>query len=174
MNKKKLKLLVALVVIVGGIGALVYTSMESTVTYYMKPSEILAKVRNDGDAVYGERVRVGGIVINKTVKGSAAKHKWEFMITDGNEDKIVPVAMSKTTPNNRISVKYKGIVPDTFKEGVIAIADGELGRDGVFVADTVLAKCPSKYEAEQLKDKEMAKKGEADKKAKRAAPTTAQ
>ena len=170
MNKKKIKLLIAVVVIVGGIGALVYTSMESTVTYYMKPSEILTKVRNDGDAVYGERVRVGGIVIDKTVKGSAATHTWEFMITDGREDKILPVAMSKTTPNNRITVKYKGIVPDTFKEGIIAIADGELGKDGVFTADTVLAKCPSKYEATQQKDKAMAKKGAADKKEGRAAP----
>jgi len=159
MNKKKIKLLIALVVIVGGIGALVYTSMESTVTYYMKPSEILAKVRNDADSVYGERVRVGGIVITKTVKGSAATHKWEFMITDGEEDKIIPIAMSKTNPNNRITVKYKGVVPDTSKEGIIAIADGELGEDGVFVADTVLAKCPSKYEAAQQKKKEMPSKG---------------
>ena len=170
MNKKKIKMLIALVVIIGGIGALVYTSMESTVTYYMKPSEILTKARNDGEAVYGERVRVGGIVINKTVKGSAAARKWEFMITDGREDKILPVAMGKTTPNNRIAVKYKGIVPDTFKEGVLAIADGVFSQDGVFTADTVLAKCPSKYEASQQKDAEMAKKGAADRKAGRAAP----
>lgn len=172
MNKKKVKLLIALVVIVGGIGALVYSSMESTVTYYMKPSEILAKASADGAAVYGERVRVGGIVINKTVKGSAAEHKWEFMVTDGREDKILPVAMSKTTPENRLTVKYNGIVPDTFKEGVIAISDGILGKDGVFVADTVMAKCPSKYEAAQQKDKEMAKKGAADKKSGRAAPVS--
>ncbi|MDP1809568.1 MAG: cytochrome c maturation protein CcmE [Actinomycetota bacterium] len=172
MNKKKVKLLIALVVIIGGIGALVYSSMKSTVTYYMKPSEILAKARADGKAVYGERVRVGGIVINKTVKGSAATRKWEFMVTDGREDKIVPVAMVKTTPENRLLVKYKGIVPDTFKEGVMAISDGILSKDGVFTADTVMAKCPSKYEASQQKEKEMAKKGAADKKAGRAAPVS--
>ena len=172
MNKKKVKLLIALVVIVGGIGALVYSSMASTVTYYMKPSEILAKARTDGKAVYGERVRVGGIVINKTVKGSASTRQWEFMVTDGKEDKIVPVAMVKTTPKNRLLVKYKGIVPDTFKEGVIAISDGILSKDGVFTADTVMAKCPSKYEASQKKDKAMAKKGAADKKNGRSAPVS--
>lgn len=170
MNKKKVKLLAALVVIIGGIGALVYTSMQSGVTYYMKPSEILAKARADGAAVYGERVRVGGIVIDKTVKGNAATRKWEFLVTDGREDKILPVAMVKTTPNNRILVRYKGIMPDTFQEGVIAISDGVLGKDGVFTAETVMAKCPSKYEASQEDNKEMAKKGAADKNAGRAAP----
>lgn len=170
MNKKKVKLLIALIIIIGGIGALVYSSMESTVTYYMKPSEILTKARDDGKAVYGARVRVGGIVVDKTVKGSAAERKWEFLITDGREDKILPVAFGKTNQNNRIKVSYKGIVPDTFKEGVLAIADGSLDKNGVFTADTVLAKCPSKYEAAQKKDKAMAKKGAADKASGRAAP----
>lgn len=170
MNKKKIKLLVALVVIVGGIGALILTAMRNTETYYFKPSEILSKAAKDKET-YGQRVRIGGIVVNKTVKGSAATHKWEFMVTDGREDKIVPVALSKTTLNNRIIVKYKGIVPDTFKEGVIAICDGILDKDGVFTADSVMAKCPSKYEAAQKEDEAMAKKGAADKAAGRAAPS---
>ncbi|HEB12847.1 hypothetical protein LCGC14_3031440 [marine sediment metagenome] len=165
MSKKKVKLVIAVMVVVGGIGALVYSSMGSTVTYYMKPSEILEKVASDGDSVYGERVRVGGIIVDTTVKGSAATRKWKFMITDGDEDKIEPVALKKTDDTNRIMVEYKGIIPDTFREGVIAIADGTLGKNGVFTADTVLAKCPSKYEEAQQKDEEMAKKGAADKKA---------
>ena len=169
MNKKKIKMLIAFLVFVGGIGALIWTSMGSTVIYYMKPSELIAKARNQGRAINDERVRVGGIVITGTVKGSAAKRQWEFMITDGREDKILPVAMSKTRPDNRLYVRYKGIAPDTFKEGVIGIVEGNLNKDGVFMADTLLAKCPSKYEAEQQKDKEMAKKGAADKQAGRSA-----
>lgn len=169
MSKKKAKLIIAMVVVVGGIGALVFSSMQSTVTYYMKPSEILAKAASDGDSVYGERIRVGGVVINKTVEGSAATHKWKFMITDGDEQKIEPVAMKETAADNRVVVEYKGVVPDTFGEGVIAIADGVLDKNGIFTADTVLAKCPSKYEEAQQADEDMAKKGAADKKAGRAA-----
>lgn len=169
MDKRKAKLLIALVVVVGGIAALIITSMESTTTYYMKPSEILAKAADDGKSVYGQRIRVGGIVIDKTVKGSAATRQWEFMVTDGDGDKIEPVAMAKTSPSNRVIVKYKGIVPDTFKEGVLAISDGVLDKNGVFTADTVLAKCPSKYEESQKKESDMAKKGKADKVSGRAA-----
>ncbi len=168
MSKKKVKLAIALMVVIGGIGALVYVSMGSTVTYFMKPSELLAKVASDSDSVYGERVRVGGIIVTKTVKGSAATRKWKFMITDGDEEKILPVALKKTDDSNRVMVEYKGILPDTFREGVIAIAEGSLDKNGVFTADSVLAKCPSKYEEAQQKDEEMAKKGAADKKAGRA------
>lgn len=166
MNKKKAKLFIALIVIIGGIGGLVYTSMQSTVTYYMKPSELLAKVAGEPDSIYGERIRVGGAVVKKTIKGSAASRKWEFVVTDDKSggSKMELVSLAKTLPSNRVTVKYKGIMPDTFQEGVIAISDGVLNKDGVFTADTVLAKCPSKYQESQKKDIKMAKKGASDKK----------
>ncbi len=163
MNKKKVKLVIAALVVVGGIGGLVFASMQDTVTYYMKPTEILAKVKNDASSVYGERVRVGGVVIQKTTTGSASSRSWEFTITDdkGTGD-LELVSLSETLPETRILVKYKGIMPDTFQDGVIAIVDGSLDKNNVFVADTVLAKCPSKYEAADAEDEGMAKKGKAD------------
>ena len=164
MNKKKAKLLIALVVVVGGIVALVATSMSGTLTYYMKPSELLAKAADDAEAVYGERVRVGGTVISDTTKGKASTRKWEFKITDAlSEDEMVLVSLKETAPSSRITVKYNGILPDTFQDGVIAIADGTLDKNGVFTADTILAKCPSKYEPADQQQKDMGEKGKADK-----------
>lgn len=164
MNKKKVKLVVALVVVIGGIGALVATSMSGALTYYMKPSELLAKASVDAEAVYGERVRVGGTVISDTTKGKASTRKWEFKITDAeNESEMILVSLKETLPSARITIKYNGILPDTFQDGVIAIADGTLDKNGVFTADTILAKCPSKYEPTDEQQEDMAKKGKADK-----------
>jgi cytochrome c-type biogenesis protein CcmE len=170
MKKKKAKLAIALVVIVGGIGGLVYSALQSTMAYYMTPTEILAKAQVD-PTVYSERVRVGGMVIDGTVKGSASSRTWEFLITDFDEKSgMQSVAMKETTPENRIKIRYTGILPDTFREGAIAVADGELDEKGVFTADTVLAKCPSKYEEEDTdEDGAMEAKGAADKEAGRAA-----
>jgi len=50
---------------------------------------------------------------------------------------------------SRLKVAYSGIdpLPDTFKDGAQALADGKLGQDGTFVAGKIQAKCASKYEA---------------------------
>lgn len=163
MNKKKTKLLVALLVVIGGIGALVYGSMQDTVTYYMKPSEILAKAKA-GEKVYGQRVRVGGTIVAKMTKGSAAVRKWEFTVTDSNDpSKMEIVSLKETLPDNRVLIKYQGVLPDTFQDGAIAIAEGTMDKNNVFTAESVLAKCPSKYEAADKKRKDMGTKGRADK-----------
>jgi cytochrome c-type biogenesis protein CcmE len=50
--------------------------------------------------------------------------------------------------NSTVTVRYTGVVPDTFKDDAEVIVTGTLGSDGVFQASDLLAKCPSKYEAE--------------------------
>jgi cytochrome c-type biogenesis protein CcmE len=50
--------------------------------------------------------------------------------------------------NSTVTVRYEGVVPDTFKDDAEVIVTGTLGSDGVFQASDLLAKCPSKYEAE--------------------------
>ncbi len=55
-----------------------------------------------------------------------------FVVTDGTAS---------------LPVNYHGIIPDTFVDGADVVVEGRLGEDGTFVAHTMLAKCPSKYEA---------------------------
>ena len=51
---------------------------------------------------------------------------------------------------HKIPVYFKGPIPDVFKEGGEVVATGRLNTDGLFVATEVTAKCPSKYEQEQI------------------------
>ena len=61
------------------------------------------------------------------------------------------VSLSQAKPSKTIDVSYKGIAPDTFKEGGIAIVEGHYLKNGIFEADKLLAKCPSKYQSAKRK-----------------------
>jgi cytochrome c-type biogenesis protein CcmE len=42
-------------------------------------------------------------------------------------------------------VDYTGTLPDIFRPGITVVAEGRLGKDGIFHARTLLAKCPSRF-----------------------------
>jgi cytochrome c-type biogenesis protein CcmE len=85
-----------------------------------------------GGGATGKRLRVGGDVVNGSImrKGRAV----EFTL---RQDAL------------RLKVVYSGNdpLPDTFRDGAQALADGKMGTDGVFQASKIQAKCASKYEA---------------------------
>jgi cytochrome c-type biogenesis protein CcmE len=119
----------ALVVIV--IGTLVWLAtagMKESQTYY----KTITEVRQMGERAYGARLRVAGDVEAGSIQRA------------GNEIQFVLVQ-----DKNKLKVAYTGAdpLPDTFKDGAQALADGKLGRDGVFRASKIQAKCASKYEA---------------------------
>jgi cytochrome c-type biogenesis protein CcmE len=51
-------------------------------------------------------------------------------------------------PHAVIKARYRGIVPDTFKRGSEVVATGRIGPEGVLETETIMAKCPSKYDVE--------------------------
>ena len=105
------------VIMIGVAVALVLKALDRQVTFFMSPTEVLAN-----QPAPGTRVRIGGLVEEGTFhKGSGAAST--FKITD----------RAKSLP-----VTFNDILPDLFKEGQGAVAEGHLGPDGVFVADTVL------------------------------------
>jgi len=129
MFKGKLKFIIAIVIIAGALSYLVFSGVKDTMVYYLTIDELQAKVPD----VYGERVRVSGTVVPGTiVKDNTGK--LEFQLTDGN---------------NKIDVKYSGIVPDVFADDVEAVVEGSYTQDYVFNADVLLAKCPTKYESDE-------------------------
>jgi len=129
MFKGKLKFIIAIVIITGALSYLVFSGVKDTMVYYLTIDELQAKVPD----VYGERVRVSGTVVPGTiVKDNTGK--LEFQLTDGN---------------NKIDVKYSGIVPDVFADDVEAVVEGSYTQDYVFNADVLLAKCPTKYESDE-------------------------
>ncbi len=118
------------VVIAGGIAmigiavALVLGALKSQVTFFMSPSDILAN-----QPAPGTRIRLGGLVETGSYHKSTGAQA-TFRITDG----------AKSLP-----VSYNDVLPDLFKEGQGAVAEGVMAPDGVFMADKVLAKHDEKY-----------------------------
>jgi cytochrome c-type biogenesis protein CcmE len=105
------------------IGLVLYAMRDSIVFFY-SPSEV-AEMR----IASGQRFRLGGLVeTGSVVRGEDTTIR--FVITD----------QAKTLP-----VTYTGVLPDLFREGQGVVAEGTLTADGVFHADTVLAKHDENY-----------------------------
>ena len=126
---------------------LVTIALRDTIVFFYSPSDVAKK-----GIVSGERFRLGGLVEKgSVVRGESARIT--FAVTD----------TAKT-----IKVAYQGILPDLFREGQGVVAEGKLGPDGVFVADSVLAKHDENYMppevAKALKEQGVWKHTEAGKK----------
>ncbi|MCL5735343.1 MAG: cytochrome c maturation protein CcmE [Actinobacteria bacterium] len=134
MRGKKLKFAVAGLAIVLAVGVLAYFAVRGNSVYYYTVRELTAKGSTDG-------VRVAGDLINGTLQKVGVGEPIRFEIAD----------QGTTTP--ALSVTYAGPVPDTFKDDpanpVEVVVDGDYRSDGTFQATSLLAKCPSKYQAAQ-------------------------
>ena len=121
------RIAVGLTVLVAGIGFLVVTAMQTSAVYYLTVSELKAL----GQSVQGQPVRVAGHVADGSIQRDPTSFLVQFDATDAS---------------GRLPVTYRGVLPDIFGDGVEVVVEGRYGDDGVFVASTLLAKCPSKFE----------------------------
>jgi cytochrome c-type biogenesis protein CcmE len=130
-RKRKIRLVVALTAAVLLATALVYTSFNAS-TEARSPSELLAEEPAGSSEVYGN-------VVAGSVEHQGSDLRFEIADRDD--------------PSKSVPVEYSGQVPDPFREGREVIVDGEL-VDGTLVAekDSLITKCPSKFEAEQDPD----------------------
>lgn len=110
---------------------LVLTALRQEIVFFRTPTDLAADAGTPG-----ARIRLGGLVENGTVKRGDGT-KVSFVVTD--TEKTIPVA-------------YEGVLPDLFREGQGVVAEGTLGADGVFVADTVLAKHDENYMPKEVAD----------------------
>jgi cytochrome c-type biogenesis protein CcmE len=122
---KKLALIGGALAIIGIIAALVLNALNSNIALYITPTEVA-----QGKAPQGKLFRIGGLVKEGSIQRQADGVTIAFVITDTAKD--IPVA-------------YKGILPDLFKEGKGAVAQGKLDTNGTFVATEVLAKHDENY-----------------------------
>jgi cytochrome c-type biogenesis protein CcmE len=109
-------------VVTACVGYLIYTASGGSAEYYLTVSELPSHT-GSGD------VRVAGIVQDDVLKTDGGLH---VMFTEKDATAAVPV-------------DYTGTLPDIFKPGITVVAEGRLGKDGVFHARTLLAKCPSRF-----------------------------
>lgn len=137
------------------LAAVVYLIFSSTVAgaeYFMTVDEVKAK----GNAVIGKNLRISGAVIGDTIQYEPQTLTLTFEVAhvpgdnkeieaQGGLAKVLHDAVADPT-RNRIKVVYTGPKPDLLRNEAQAIMTGHLGEDGIFYADELLLKCPTRYE----------------------------
>ena len=116
----------AIAVILLSLGYLAFTGVQQSKSYYVTISEL----RGMGNDAYSKRLRVAGNVQAGSIKRHGT-HVEFALVEQGN---VLPVEYSGTDAP-----------PDTFKDESQALAEGTYGKDGVFHAKQLQAKCASKY-----------------------------
>jgi cytochrome c-type biogenesis protein CcmE len=114
------------VLILVSLGYLAYTGVQDSKSYYVTIKEL----NKMGNEAYSKRLRVAGNVVPGSIKRTGTKV--DFLLKE--EELTLPVSYTGTEAP-----------PDTFKDDSQALADGSFGRDGVFHAKLLQAKCASKY-----------------------------
>jgi cytochrome c-type biogenesis protein CcmE len=126
---------VAVVVILGTIGWLAYSGYGANKSYYVT----IAELGGMGDKAYKSQLRVEGFVQPGSIEQNGTHV--DFVLNEFESHS------PKAAGGRLLKVSYKGSEPppDTFKNDSQALAEGSYGRDGVFHASTLQAKCASKY-----------------------------
>jgi cytochrome c-type biogenesis protein CcmE len=127
VTSRRRRILLGAAVIVFALGALVMTGVRQSVVYFVTPSELMAQDRPAGRAY-----RLGGMVVQGSLKLDAAAREQRFLLTDGKAS---------------VPVYHRGIPPDLFAEGRGAVVEGTLGADGTFQASMIMAKHSEEYRA---------------------------
>jgi cytochrome c-type biogenesis protein CcmE len=122
-----LSFLLAGIAVLGAVLYLVYANTQSNAAYYMTVSEL-----RQCTTCATQSVRVAGVVQAGSVVRNDAQQLIKFTIVDGKQ----------TMP-----VVYSGVVPDIFRPGIQVVVEGHYTGQGLFQAQTLLAKCPSKFQS---------------------------
>ncbi|MCJ9428111.1 cytochrome c maturation protein CcmE [Kordiimonas marina] len=115
----------ALIAIVGAIILITFALGGDSLNLYLQPSAVMEK-----QVPAGKRFRLGGLVATGSFHRDTDGLTYLFTVTDCAVD---------------IPVKFKGLLPDLFREGQGVVTEGRLNKQGVFVAETVLAKHDENY-----------------------------
>ena len=122
-HKQRLAFVTLLLMAFGVTTALVLYSLEENLLYFYTPSQITDEV-----IAVDRPVNIGGLVVVDSVRHNDMTVRFEI-----------------TDTANKVAVVYTGLLPDLFREGQGIVATGRINPDGVFVAETVLAKHDENY-----------------------------
>ncbi|HEX8261608.1 MAG TPA: cytochrome c maturation protein CcmE [Allosphingosinicella sp.] len=140
-KNQRLTLLVLAVAAVLGAVLLAMSALRDQAAYFYAPGDVAR-----GAPPAGRSVRIGGMVQAGSLKRAPDGVTIEFLVRD-------------ETPH-RIRVRFRGIVPDLFKENSGVVAEGRFEAGGLFVADNILAKHDENYMPPQLDRKKGEHKSE--------------
>jgi cytochrome c-type biogenesis protein CcmE len=145
------------VLIAAAILYLILSSTKANAQYFLTIDELLGKK----DAMQDQSVRISGAVIGDSIQANQDTLEIRFSMANipgdqktidqqGGIAKVLHEAVTNGS-SSTIEVVYTGVKPDLLKDEAQAIVTGTLGEDGVFKADELLLKCPTRY-AEALPD----------------------
>jgi cytochrome c-type biogenesis protein CcmE len=133
---------------------LIVTSTQAAAQYYLTIDELIVK----GDTMKDRDIKLSGAVLGETIQYDAKALTLRFTMAnvpaDLNEIEAAGglaevLHQAVLDPNaNRMEVVYIGPMPDLLRHEAQAIVTGRLREDGVFEADELLLKCPTRYEDE--------------------------
>ena len=108
------------------------TGMSQGISYFHEVHEIKARAQE----LYGKGLRVSGNVQPGSIRKTMDHKVYDFLVTDGKSS---------------LPIHFEGIVPDLFKDGAEVVIEGRIQNnqsETLFLADNLMAKCPSKFEAQ--------------------------
>lgn len=146
------KFLIGGLLVIGAIAYLIITTMQSTAQYFYTVEEIKAK----GSSIVGQNLRASGAVLGDTITYDPTTLTITFEmahVTADNREIEAQGGLAAALHNavsrpdaQRVKVVYVGPRPDLLQHEAQAIVTGKLGEDGVFYADELLLKCPTRYD----------------------------
>jgi cytochrome c-type biogenesis protein CcmE len=139
-NQRLVLLVLAIAAILGAV-LLAMSALKDQAAYFYAPGDVAREA-----PPVGRSVRIGGMVKAGSLRRGADGVTIDFLVKD-------------ETPHT-IAVRFKGIVPDLFKENSGVVAEGRFQAGGLFVADSILAKHDENYMPPQLDRKKGEHKSE--------------
>ena len=132
LPSRKGRLLVAGTLLLGALFYLAYLAFQGSTVYYVTVDDLLAQ----GPDTTERSVRVNGLLLEGSFVRETGSTEASFVLVD-------PEGVGQ------MNAVYTGVVPDLFfNEHSQVVAEGRYGSDGVFHADLLIVKCPSKYASE--------------------------
>lgn len=129
-KRRRLWMLLGGMALLGVAAALILSAFDDNLVFFHSPTDIAEK-----NIPADRRIRVGGLVEEGSVSRDGMTT--EFVVTD---------------TVSTLRIRYTGLLPDLFREGQGIVAEGALGRDGLFTASQVLAKHDENYMPPEVAD----------------------
>jgi len=146
------KFVIGGLLILGAVVFLIWTSTAASAEYFLTIDELNAK----GSGIVEKNLRVSGAVIGDSIQYDAQSLTLSFDVahvpadnlaieTEGGLAEVLHQAVMDPG-RSRMKVVYVGVKPDLLRNEAQAIMTGHVGEDGVFYAEELLLKCPTRYE----------------------------
>jgi cytochrome c-type biogenesis protein CcmE len=149
---QRAKFIVGGVLILAAVVYLIASSTQASAEYFMTVDELNAK----GQEIVGRNMRVSGAIVGDTIQYDPQTLTLSFAVAHVSGDNkeieaqggLAEVLHEAVIDPNRSHMKvvYVGPKPDLLRNEAQAIMTGHLAEDGVFYADELLLKCPTRYE----------------------------